>query len=133
MQATVYDTPIFIDAKAKVTQDPVYGTEIVVWKSVTGKRPILAEFQDVLPSRSEAVKQGLAINSRQTRVRFPFISGIDSSMRLRVNRGVGDEKPVDMGDGTNSLPASVYQIIGGPALIGAKQEALEIVVEKYSS
>lgn len=117
MQAAIYDTPIFLDAKI-VTQDPTYGTEVVSWASITGTRPIFAEFQDVLPSRSESVKQGLAISTRQSRVRFPFFANIDSSMRVRTGRGNG---------------AEVFQIVGGPALIGARQEAVEIVVERYSS
>ena len=52
----------------------------------------------------------------QTRVRLRYRSDIDSTMRVTVH---GDSDVV-------------YQIVGGPAMIGRK-ELTELVLERYSS
>lgn len=83
---------------------------------VVGER-FWAEMQDVLPSRSEAVKQGLAVARNQTRCRMPWRDDIDSSMRVTWHR----ETDV------------VYQIVAGPADIGGNKEAIEMMLERYSS
>lgn len=75
------------------------------------------QVQDVLPSRSEAVRQGLAVARNQTRLRMRWRADIDSSMRVTVH---GDTDVV-------------YQIVAGPAEIGGRKERLEMVLEKYSS
>lgn len=76
-----------------------------------------AEMQDVMPSRSEAVKQGLAVARNQTRCRLPWRDDVDSSMRVTWHR----ETDV------------VYAIVGGPADIGKRKEAIEIMLERFSS
>lgn len=96
-----------------VTQDPVYGTEVVTWTLLA---TVWADVEDTPPSRSEAVRTGLAVAINQSKVTIRYRPGIDSSMRLIISR----PDPV------------VYQIIGGPAMIGRYRE-LEMVVEKISS
>lgn len=76
-----------------------------------------AEMQDVLPSRSEAVRQGLAVARNQTRCRMPWRSDVDSSMRVTWH------KDTDV----------VYQIVAGPADIWGPKEAIEMILERYSS
>ncbi len=76
-----------------------------------------AEVQDVLPSRSEAVKQGLAVARNQTRLRMRWRDDIDSSMRVTVH-----------GDADR-----VYQIVAGPAEIEGRKARIEMMLERYSS
>ena len=99
---------------------PVYETEdgfgprLVRWDPLT---TCMAEVQDVMPSRSEAVRQGLAQARNQTRIRIRWRGDIDSTMRI-VLHGDTDK---------------VLQIIGGPAEIGGRKVALEMVCELYST
>jgi head-tail adaptor len=120
MRAGQLDRQILVEKKV-VTQNPTYGTELVTWaplSTVNGQPEwYWAEVQDVLPSRSEAVAQGLALARNQTRIRLRWRDDITSDMRVTV-RG-----------STNVL----YQIVGGPAEIGGRQDRIEIVCEKYSS
>ena len=96
-----------------VSQDADYGTEVIAW-ALLGVA--WCNVQDEFPSKSEAVKNGLAIATNRTRVRLRFRSDIDSSMRLVINR-----------------PApQIYQIVSGPAELGNK-EGIELFCERYSS
>lgn len=96
-----------------VTQDPDYGTEVITWQTVA---TVWANIEDVLPSKSEAVKSGLDTATQQTRVRIRWRDDIDSTMRVTINR-----------------PAqTLYQIAAGPAELGSRQ-GLEFMVEHYSS
>ena len=106
------DTRVRIEQKS-VSQDQDYGTDIVTW---THLATVWAEVQDALPSRSEAVKMGLAVATRQTRVRIRYRSDLDSSMRLVIWRP----------------DPEVYEVVGGPSEIG-RHEYSEIVVERISS
>jgi head-tail adaptor len=76
-----------------------------------------AEVQDVLPSRSEAVRQGLAQARNQVRLRMRWRGDITSAMRVTVH---GDSDVV-------------YQIVGGPAEIGGRKVALEMMLERYTT
>lgn len=103
------------------TQDATYGTELITWSPLvaTGSPPVAvplwAQWQDVLPSRSESVTQGLAVARNQSRVRMRYRSDFTSAMRItRYDTGI------------------VYQIVGGPATIG-RNEWSEFMVERYSS
>jgi head-tail adaptor len=122
MRTGQLDRRVTIEKKV-VTQDATYGTETITWTplvvlpgSPTVAAPFWANVVDVQPSRSESVKQGLALARNQTRVTLRYRSDVDSSMRITVH---GDSDVV-------------YQIVGGPAMIGRK-EWLEMVCEKYSS
>ena len=94
-------------------QDPDYGASTPTWTLLA---VVWCNVQDVLPSRSESVKNGLAQATNPARVRMNYRSDIDSSMRLIIMR-----------------PAPVYyQIVAGPAELGNKV-GIEVMVESYSS
>jgi head-tail adaptor len=112
MQIGPLDTRARLEYKV-VTQDETYGTEVITW---TLLRVMWVGIQDELPSKSEAVKQGLAVATRRARVRANYAVDIDSSMRLVVMRPT----------------STVYQIVAGPAVIGDK-EGIEMWVEAVSS
>ncbi|HEX7455688.1 MAG TPA: phage head closure protein [Gallionella sp.] len=123
MRAGKLDRRITIKYK-EVTQDLTYGTDIVTWQplvSLPGSPrvavPLWANVVEEQPSRSEAIKQGLALARNRAKITIRYRSDVDSSMRITVHMGGTDV---------------VYQIIGGPAMIGRK-EWLEMVCERYSS
>lgn len=102
-----------IEYKA-VAQDADYGTEGITWTTLA---TVWCNIQDELPSKSEAVKQGLAIATQRARVRLRYRTDIDSSMRLVI---------------TSRSDAPVYQIVGGPSILG-NREGVELFCERYSS
>lgn len=112
MQLGALNTRCRVERKS-VTIEQVYGTEVVTWELLA---VIWCGVQDDLPSRSEAVKQGLAISINRARVRTRYRNDIDSSMRLVINR----PSPL------------TYQIIAGPATLGDK-DGIEFMVERVSS
>ena len=106
------------------TQDAVYGTPIVTWVPLVtevGSPAVAAKFwaevQDVLPSRSEAVRQGLEVGRNQSRVRMRWRDDIDQSMRMTLH---GDSDVI-------------YQIVAGPAEIKGRKNYIEFMVERFSS
>lgn len=110
--------------RKSVTQEQVYGTQVVVWVPLVAApgSPVLperfaAEVQDVLPSRSESVRQGLALARNQVRLRMRWRNDIDSSMKIIVHGDTDVE----------------YQIVGGPAEIGGRRVMLEMMLERYTS
>lgn len=112
LPAAKLDQRIRIEQK-QVTSDPDYGTQTTTWATFA---TVWAEVRDVLPSRSEAVKNGLVTATSQTRIRMRFRTDIDSTMRMIINRPA----PV------------VYQIISGPAEIG-RRAWMEFVVERSTA
>lgn len=94
-------------------QEGEFGTPTVSWalRSMSWFNK-----QDVLPSRSEAVKQGLAMSASQTRFRGRFRTDIDASMRIV----------------TEASPPVVYQIIATPAILGHNQ-GIEFMCERVTS
>lgn len=110
--------------KKQVVNDATYGSETITWVPLVPQvgNPALAErfwaeVQDSMPSRSEAVTQGLVVARNQTRIRLRWRNDIDSSMRVTVH---GDTDVI-------------YQIVGGPAEIEGRKQRIEMVCEKYSS
>ncbi len=106
------------------TQDSVTGADIVDWEPLSympGSPAVAekfwAEVQDVMPSRSESVKQGLALARNQSRVRMRWRDDVTSAMRVTV---YGDS-------------AVLYQIVGGPAEISGRKRMLEMVIERYTT
>lgn len=93
-----------------VKNDPKYGTEQITWNLLA---VVWCNVQDVLPSRSEAIKNGLAVGAKQSRLRMRFRKDVDSSMRILI-------------DGV------VYQFISDFAEMG-QREYLEAMIEKYTS
>lgn len=95
------------------TRDDTYNSEIVTWALLA---VVWCNLQDELPSKSEALKQGLVLNVNSTRWRARYRSDVDSSMRIVVMRP----------------QQRTYQIASGPAEIGNK-DGLECMLEEYSS
>lgn len=117
------DREITVERPQK-TQDPTYGTDIVTWVALSylPGSPLVAErfpaeIQDALPSRSEAVQQGLVVGRNQTRCRLRWRDDVDSTMRVTVH-------------GESDI---VYQIVAGPAEIMGRKNMIEVVLERYSS
>lgn len=110
--------------RKQVTKDPAYGSEVVAWVPLVAQpgSPTIAErfdaeIQDVLPSRDEAVLNGLAVGRRATRLRMRWRDDVDSSMQVIVH---GDTDVT-------------YSIIGGPAEVGGRKQQIELMLERYSS
>lgn len=120
MRAGNLDCRIVIEYPV-ATVDPTYGTEVITWHPLVASGsplsavPLWAQWQDVLPSRSESVQNGLAMARNQSRLRLRYRSDMTSAMRV-----------------TDYATGVVYQIVGGPAVIGRNQW-VEMVVERYSS
>lgn len=117
------DTPVIVQRKATpadpeyVAPDAKFGTESTVWVALARRPdgsaiPMWANVQDALPSRSESVLQGAEVARNQTRIRMRWRNDLDSSMRIVA------------------LPTrDIYQIIGGPAMLGRRQ-FLEVQCER---
>lgn len=123
MSAGRMNRQITIERK-QVTQDATFGTEVVTWiplvaeaGSPTVAVKFWAEVMDALPSRAEAVTQGLQVARNQTRIRLRWRDDIDSSMRVTLH---GDTD-------------RVMQIVGGPAEIDGRKDMIELVCERFSS
>ena len=108
-----------------VAPDSTYGTERVVWVPLVyaaGSPPVALRFwceaQAALPSRSEAVVNGLAIARNLVRIRMRYRNDIDSSMRVLLHGDSDDE---------------VLQIIGGPAEIGGRKTMIEMMCERITT
>lgn len=131
MQSGRFDRRATIERKAiasdpeYVAPDPVYETEKPVWIPIDGYLPgsppvakkVWGERQDVLPSRSESVQQGLTVARNQVRWRMRWRPDIDSSMRITIH-GATDE---------------VFQIVAGPAEYGGRKQQIEMILEKTSA
>ena len=94
-------------------QDPVFGTPTETWERVC---ETWCNLQDELPSRSEALKNGVVTAASRTRLRMRYRTDLDSSMRVTLYRPAG----------------IIYQIIGGPSELGGK-DGIELLLERYSS
>ena len=92
------------------THDNAYGNEHTTWEK---KAIVSCEVQDMLPSRSEALKSGVSIGAKQSRLRIRYRKDLNSSMRVII-------------DGV------IYQIISDFAELANRQYS-ECVIERYSS
>lgn len=122
MQSSKYKHQITIERPTTVDGEfgPVAGPWVplvALSGSPTVGERFWAEMEDVSPSRSEAVKQGLVVARNQTRCRLRWRADVDSSMRITWH------KDTDV----------VYQIVAGPADRGGLKEEIELMLEKYSS
>ena len=124
MRTGQLDRQITIEKKVVVGQDPIYGTDLIDWAPLVAQvgSPVIAvrfwaNVEDVPPSRSEAVKQGLVVARNQTKITIRWRSDVDSSMRVKVH-GVTDV---------------IYQIVGGPAAVDGRKAFLEMMCERYTS
>lgn len=112
MNLGLLDTRCRIERRI-ATKDAEYGAPVVSWELLG---VVWCSIQDELPSKSEAVKNGLEIAMQRASVRMRYRTDVDSSMRLVINRP----------------DRHIYQIVAGPAIVGNK-EGLEVFVERYSS
>lgn len=90
-----------------------YGEPLTGWGAPT---TVWCSVMDDLPSKSEAVQQGLVVNRSRARIRFRYLASVTSACRITV-RGATDR---------------VFQIIGGPAELGNHQY-MEVLGETASS
>lgn len=93
--------------------DPTYQTPTVTWELVG---MAWAEMVDKLPSRDEATLNAIALSSVRTRLRLRYRTDIDASMRFIIMR------PNE----------TIWTIIGGPAMIGTKEQ-IEFLCERKST
>lgn len=112
MRSERYDTFISVEYRND-EQEQSFGTTQTDWVRLCQG---YAEVLDTLPSRSESVLQGVRLARDQVRIRMPYRSDIKKEMRIVAHRGTDE----------------VYQIVGGPAMLG-RMEALEMVCERFSS
>jgi head-tail adaptor len=115
MDSRTLDSRITIERKTSA-QDPDYGTYEDAWVPITNGSRIPANAQDVLPSKSEATRNGIRIATQPTRIRIRFRTDVTGDMRVVIH-GATDR---------------ICQIVSGPAEIG-RREWLEMMVENYSS
>lgn len=100
--------------KKSATQEAVFGTDVLTWPALVSRLP--ANVEDMLPSRSEAVQQGLKTARDQVRIRIRYRTDVTSAMRIVLHEETD----------------TIYQIVAGPATLG-RREQLEMVCEKFSS
>lgn len=124
MQSGKLDRQATFQRRTVTGQDPAFGTDIIEWVPIAylpGSPPVAERFwvnlQDVLPSRSESVKQGLASYRDQLRLRMRWRADIDSTLRVIVHYD------------TDQL----FQIVAGPVEVGGRKNTLELMLEKYST
>jgi head-tail adaptor len=107
------NTPCRVEYPA-TTQEGEFGTPVVTWTVLSSMSWF--NLQDVLPSRSEAVKGGLSLSAIQTRVRGRYRTDMSATMRIVALRN----------------PEVVFNLITEPAVLGNK-DGIEFMVERVSS
>lgn len=124
MMAGRMDREITVEYKSK-TVDPDYGTELVTWEPLApdAGSPTVGErwpasVQDVMPSRSEGVAQGLVTGRLQTRVRIRWRDDVTSDMRILLH-----------GDGADEI----YDIVAGPSDVDGRKSMVEFMCERFTS
>jgi SPP1 family predicted phage head-tail adaptor len=96
-----------------VTEASTLQTDIDTWSVVAVRWCAL---QDVLPSRSESVRENVEVSQSPTRLRMRYCTDVTNGMRVIVNR-----------------PApKIYQIVSGPAILGNK-DGVEFMLELVST
>ena len=93
--------------------DPTYQTPTVTW-TLLGMA--WAEMVDKLPARDEALLNAISLSSVRSRIRMRYRQDIDASMRFVIMRG----------------RETVWSIIGGPAMLGNKEQ-IEFLCERKST
>jgi SPP1 family predicted phage head-tail adaptor len=114
MRSGDFDCQVTIE-KRSTTQDAKYGTPVVTWVPLVTRA--WAQVEDEQPSRSEAVRAGVAMATNRTTLRMRYRNDIDSTMRVWVYRDT----------------AVLYQIVAGPAQVGGRKQMIEMVLERYST
>lgn len=114
MRAGDLDKEIRLRSFTVVGHDPDYNTEIKDWVTVA---TAWAQVLDVLPSRSETVRDAVESAERPSRVRMRYLAGITPDMQVVIV-------------GVNGEPDRVCEIVSGPAEIG-RREGIELMVKDY--
>ena len=105
------DTRIRFERKS-VTQDPVYGTEVISW---VPQATVWAEVQDVLPTRQQAeqMRSGVQVSLARSRVRIRYRTDINATMRCWIG-------------------TIAFNVVSEPAEIG-RHEFMELLIERAST
>lgn len=104
------DLRSFIRIERPVGDTSFEGAGSSTWQLVVR---VMAEVQDVLPSRGERLADGINLATRPARVRMRYRDDVTPAMRFVM--------------GTR-----IMQIVAGPAQLG-NREGLEFMVEDYST
>lgn len=113
MRAGAFNRSISIETLLE-EENTTYGGKTSKWVLHIG--PIPAEMIDLLPSRSESVRNGLEVARDRVRVRMRYRTDIEPDMRIIAHGGTD----------------RAYQIVSGPVVIG-KNQYLELICEKFTS
>lgn len=97
------------------------GAGLGSWEKVAEVR---ASVQDVLPSRSERLAEGINLATRPARVRMLFREDVTPDMRFVMGAKILDGE-------VDYSAARIMQIVSGPAELG-RREGIEFMVEDYS-
>ena len=114
MRAGQLDSRVTIERPTSADAGDGYGPQPHGWVPFAVRVPV--QVQDSLPSKSEAVQEGLAVATRRARLRMRYLRGITSDMRITLHGDIDE----------------FFQIVGGPAKIG-RREWLEMTIEQYST
>lgn len=119
MNASEFNRQITIEKKVITGKDSVYGTDIVGWARLLDQTVLGRCWAKIEEStqRSEMTVGGLVLAKNQMRVTIRYRGDVDSSMRVTLH-------------GETDV---VYQIVGGPSIVGGRKRYLELICEKYSS
>lgn len=109
MRVGRFDTPVTILTRT-TTRDPRYKTRVNAWADGP---TVLAEVEDVLPSRADRVGDEISLTRRPARVRMHYRTDVSQENRFRIK---GRE----------------MRIVSGPAELGRRQ-GLEFMVEESST
>jgi len=124
MRAGKYNKQVTFKQKV-VTQEPVYGTDVVTWEPLVSEgsppsaQKCWAEVMPVLPSRSEAVRQGLSLARDQVNMRVRWRSDVTADLRVIIHDVTDLE----------------YEIVAGPVEVvdEGRRRVLEMTLEKFST
>lgn len=109
MRAGTLDREITFEAPT-ATQGGPRNRQTITWGA---HATVLAQVQDVLPSRAESIADGLAIQRRPCRIRCRWRDDITSAMRI-------------------DFEGRKLRIVSGPVEIG-RRAGLEMMAEEWST
>jgi head-tail adaptor len=116
-----FDTPVTILTR-ETTRDARYKTRT----SVAGWVPsvtVLAEVEDMLPSRGDRVAPEISLTRRPARIRMHWRDDVSQANRLRI----GPPPATGAADNRREM-----RIVSGPAELGRRQ-VLELIAEELST
>lgn len=115
MRSGVLDRRITILAPTMVEVEG-YGKQPGPYVPIVKGERVPAQRQDMLPSNSESISNGLRIAYNESRLRIRYRKDIKSDMRIVMH----DEDD------------RIYEISGGPSEIG-RREWIELTIKEYST